>query len=222
MVVRSQTDARGVPIRIEDYELDRPTLEMALSLMARYIQQRHQSVTVIAVGGAVNVLLLQNRQSTHDIKFFGTNVGTDERILLSDASRYAEQNSTTPLGSEWYNNQTMLWLPANIHRTVTEEALQQDEVVYDQQGLKILAAPWNYAMCGKMDRLMSRDETRPYDTSDAATYLHHYIERNGQRPVTNDIVKGWCRSYHKQTSDAIIKSVNKEYRRRYGGVGIVK
>lgn len=220
-VPRPRLDAEGRPIRIEDFELDRATLEAALARMANYIDSRHQSLTIITVGGAVNTMLLQNRQSTHDVDFFGTNLNNDQRALLDEAARFAEENSPTPLGGEWFNNQTMLWLPPNVHQRVTQEALEQDEVVFEERGLKVIAAPWNFAMCGKMNRLVRGGEARPYDLSDAASYLRHHIERHGG-PVRVDRIKDWCGDYRKQTSDGVIRAVGEEYRRLYGEVGIVK
>ena len=129
------------PIRVDKYELDRPTLQAALTAMANFIASQHHSITIVIVGGAVNTLLIQNRRSTHDIDFFGTNIDSHQRILLDDAARCAERRSQIPLGGEWFDNQTMLWLPPNIHREVTQEALKQNEIVFEKEGLKVVAAP---------------------------------------------------------------------------------
>ncbi|KAL9127371.1 MAG: hypothetical protein Q9217_003743 [Psora testacea] len=217
-----QVDARGNNFCIEEYQLNRQTLDTAFSLMAKYITQQHRSITIIAVEGAVNVLLLQTRQSTHHVVFFGTNLDNEESILLNNAARYAEQSSPISLGDEWFNNQTILCLPPGIHEIVTQGAFQQDEIVFNREGLKILAAPWDYAMCGQMDRLTLQNRVRPYDLSDAVAYLHYYIHRHGGQPVTIATVKDWCHSYQKQTSDDVIKGVNREYRRCYGTDGIIR
>lgn len=218
-VPRPQVDHDGRLIRIEDHELDRPTLEVALTTMADFIDEQRQNITIITIGGAVNTLLLQDRQSTHDVDFFGTNINNDQRILLDEAARYAERQSRTPLGGEWFNNQMMLWLPPNVHQKVTQEALEQNEVVFARKGLKLVVAPWNYALCGKMNRLARPDQIRPYDVIDAASYLHHHILRNGG-PVSAARIKRWCQEYQKDTSDDIIRTVKKEYRRLYKTDGI--
>ena len=218
-VPRPQVDHDGKAIQIEDHELDRRTLEAALTTMADFIYKQRQNITVITIGGAVNTLLLQNRQSTHDVDFFGTNLNNDQRILLDEAARYAERQSRTPLGGEWFNNQMMLWLSPNVHRKVTQEALEQNEVVFARRGLKMVVAPWNYALCGKMNRLVRPGQARPYDVTDAASYLHCYILRNGG-PVSAARVKRWCQEYQKDTSDDVIRAVKKEYRRLYERDGI--
>ncbi|KAL9637392.1 MAG: hypothetical protein Q9164_002212 [Protoblastenia rupestris] len=219
-VPRSTVDERGNPIRVEDNELDRQTLDAVFSLMGQYIAQQHRIVTAIAIGGAVNVMLLQNHQSTQHVEYFGTNMGNEERLILGNAARYAEQNSPNTLGTKWFNNQTMLQLPPSIHATLTQESIKQDEVVFNREGLKILAAPWNYALCSKMDRLVTHRRIRSHDLSDAVAYLHYYIQGHGRISVSTARVKGWCQSYQMRTSDDVIKAVNKEYRRLHGKDGI--
>ncbi|KAL9137071.1 MAG: hypothetical protein Q9175_001719 [Cornicularia normoerica] len=218
-VPRPRVDYNGRAVRTEDHELDRQTLEAALTTMAEFIDRQRQNITIITVGGAVNTLLLQNRLSTHDVDFFGTNLNNDQRLLLDEAARYAERQSQTPLGGEWFNNQTMLWLPPNVHRKVTQEAFEQDEVVFERRGLKVVAAPWKYALCGKMNRLFRPDQARPYDVTDAASYLHYHILRHGGH-ISAARIKRWCQGYQKDTSDDVIRAVNEEYRRLYGRNGI--
>ena len=219
-VPRPRMDYDGRAIRIEDHELDKRTLEAALTSMADFFDMQRQRITVITVGGAVNTLLLQNRHSTHDVDFFGTNLNNNQRILLDEAAKYAERKSQTPPGGEWFNNRTMLWLPPNVHRKVTQEALDQNEVVFSKRGLKVVAAPWNYALCGKMNRLVRPDQARAYDVTDAASYLHYYIIKHGG-PVSAARVQRWCQAYQKDTSKDVIRAVNKEYRRLYRKDGIV-
>lgn len=218
-VPRPRIDSEGRAIRIEDHELDKRTLEAALTAMANFIDMQRQNITIITVGGAVNTLLLQNRHSTHDVDFFGTNLTNDQRILLDEAARYAEEKSQTPLGGEWFNNQTMQWLPPNVHRKVTQEALEQNEVVFHEKGLKVVAAPWNYALCGKMNRLVRADQARSYDVTDAASYLHYHILKHGG-PVSAARIQRWCQAYQKDTSNHVIRAVKKEYQRLYRKDGI--
>lgn len=66
--------------------------------------------------------------------FFGTNFNHNQRILLDEAAKYAERRSTTPSGVEWFNSETMLWLPPDVHRTCTEKALRQNEIVFYKRG----------------------------------------------------------------------------------------
>ena len=214
-------DTRANAIRTEGVELNKQTLEEAFLLMAQYITQQHRQITIIALGGAVNVMLLQVRRSCPDVAFFGASLENNEPLLVNNAARYAGQNNPISLGDEWFNNQTMLSLPPDVRTTVTQEAIQQDEVVFERPGLKILAAPWNYAMCSKVNRLVLHDHVQQHDLSDAVAYLHYYIQGHDRVPVTIATVKGWCQTYQKQTNDQVIKAVNKEYRRRYGANGII-
>lgn len=220
-VPRPQLDYNDRPIHVEDYELDRQTLRAALNIMADYIDSHHQEITVITVGGAVNTMLLRTRDSTHDVDFFGTNLNNTERVLLDEAAKYAQRRSATPLGAEWFNNQTMLWIPPDVHRVVTQEAMHQNEVVFYKKGLRVIAAPWNYAFCGKMNRLVRPDQARAYDLPDAVSYLRRYIEQHGG-PVPAAVIRDWCRRYQKDTSDDVLKLIGSEYRKRYHTNGITR
>ncbi|KAL9002477.1 MAG: hypothetical protein Q9188_004595 [Gyalolechia gomerana] len=220
-VPRPQLDYNSRPIRVEDYELDRQTLRAALNTMADYIDSHRQEITVITVGGAVNTMMLRTRDSTHDLDFFGTNLDNAQRVLLDEAARYAERRSATPLGAEWFNNQTMLWIPPDVHRTVTQEAMHQNEVVFYKKGLRVIAAPWNYAFCGKMNRLVRPDQARPYDLPDAVSYLRRYIEQRGG-PVPVAAIQDWCRRYQKDTNADVLQRIGSSYRERYGANGIAR
>ena len=96
-----------------------------------------------------------------------------------DAAKHSEQQSPTPLGSEWFNNNVTVFLPTDVHQKVTREALHQDEVVFEHRGLKVVAAPWAYALCSKMDYLRRPELNRPHDLSDAIAYLHSHIQKHG-------------------------------------------
>ena len=154
-----------------------------------------------------------------DVDFLGTNLTNDQRALLDRAARHAETQSPTPLGGDWFNNQAILWLPPDVHRQLTREAFDQPEILFRKPGLELLVAPWHYALCGKMNRLVRPAERRPYDVSDAVAYLRRYILKHGG-PVERACVWGWCRVYQKETSDDVMRAVNEEYRRLYGCDGI--
>ena len=210
-IPRRRVDAYGRLVPMETHELDRQTLETALTNMARFLDSNGHDITVVTVGGAVNTLLLQSRQSTHDVDFFGTNINNPQRSLLDEAAEFAERQSPSPLGADWFNNETVLWLSPRVHEQLTAEAIAQNEVVFRRSGLKLLAAPWNYAMCGKMNRLVLPEQTRVYDLSDAPHYLHNYMRVNGQRPVTKEQIRQWCHIYRKNTNEQIIERVRKEH-----------
>ena len=220
LVPRLCTDAESKRIRIQDYELDESTLSAALSLMADHLVSKGLSLTVLAVGGAVNVMLLKSRRTTHDVDFFGTNINNEERAHLSDAAKYAETHSNTPLGGEWFNNHAQLWLNRDVHCLVTRQALEQNEAIFERRGLRILAAPWNFALCGKIDRLLKPAEVRPYDKSDAVAYLHHYVQRNQGHPVLLEDIRTWCSQYRKQYTRGAALSINERHRLIHGEDGI--
>ncbi|KAK2788775.1 hypothetical protein FQN52_006531 [Onygenales sp. PD_12] len=219
---RNRADTHGVPIPQTTHEIERPILENALAAMARFLAQKKVELTVIAVGGAVNTLLLRSRPSTHDVDIFGSNLNNDSRILLDEATQYAIRQSSAPLGTDWFNTENQMWLSPSLHRELTNEAMRQNVVVFHRPGLRVLAAPWEYAFSGKIARLLTGgSQIRPYDLADATHYLHQYISRNGGRPVTLATIEGWARRFNHSTSKAFLRDrVNVEYRKRYGRNGI--
>lgn len=181
--------------------------------MARYLQSKGASLTVIIVGGAVNTLFLQSRGTTHDIDFFNNNLKKEHMDLILAAARYArEQDSNLP--SQWLNNRTVLFIRADLRNTLTNEAYQQNEVVFEQRGLRVLAAPWNYAFCAKLDRLTGATdlgESRPYDVSDAAAYLHRYLSIHRINTLTDGEVRAWANRFGTAVNSNVIRRVNEEF-----------
>jgi hypothetical protein len=177
-IPRPRLGETGMRVRVFDHELDKQTIEIALGYVAEYLRSKNEQLTIVTVGGAVNTLFLQSRQSTHDVDFLGTNLDNRQQGLLDEAAQYAESQSRVPLAGEWFNNQTALWLPIDVHRELTRVALEQNAIVFEERGLKVVAAPWSYAFCTKADRL-SRDNARPYDLADAPSYLRFYIDAHG-------------------------------------------
>lgn len=226
-VPRPRFDANGVPIQATDHEIDGNTMRIALINMANYLSSKGQTLTVIAVGGAVNVLLLRSRQSTHDLDFFGTNLSNTQRVALDEAAHFAEAQTSKPLGAEWFNNQTLMWMSPSLHRQLTEQALQQNEVVFQHGGLTVVAAPWMYALAAKTHRIAQarRGEraarARPYDATDAATYLHMYIQQNGGGVQRLDELEARCVAYGFQVSRIDLQAVGVEYRRLYHVEGVI-
>lgn len=221
-IPRNRTGPHGVPIPSTTHEIDRLTLENALGLMARFLNQRKAQLIVVAVGGAVSTIFLRTRNSTHDVDIFGSNLDHAARVLLDEAMQYAIQQSQSPLGTDWFNTENQMWLSPTLHQELTEQAIQQDAVVFNRPGLKVLAAPWEYAFSGKVSRLLTGgSQIRPYDLIDAVHYLNRFINQHDGRPVPIATAEVWARRFHHNTSrDFLMNRVNAEYRKRYNSDGI--
>ena len=219
---RNRADAHGVPIPQSTYEIDRLTLRSALSDVAAFLHQRRAQLTLVAVGGAVNTLFLRTRSSTHDIDVFGSNLNNSDRMLLDEGMQYAIRKSGSPLGTDWLNTENQMWLSPTLHRELTNEANQQNVVVFDSPGLKVLAAPWYYAFSGKIQRLLSGgNQVRSYDLADAVHYLDRIIRQQEGQPVSVGMIEGWAGRFHHTTSkNYLLKTVNTEYQRKFGKRGI--
>ncbi|KAI3584856.1 hypothetical protein IWW34DRAFT_268271 [Fusarium oxysporum f. sp. albedinis] len=156
----------------------RETLLAALSNVAAAINKKHGNVTIIAVGGAVNTIYLQSREATHDVDFFNDNLTPEdfEHLVEGMGIRSASKKDKT-LTSDWLNNRTIFFIPKDKQQTLSQQAYEQREVVFEEPGLTVLAAPWEYAFCCKIDRLSGAGLHTPesYDASDVVEYLHRYL-----------------------------------------------
>lgn len=152
--------------------LSQETLAGALQHVSAYLVSKNRKLTIIAVGGVVNTLLLENRMRTYDVDFFHESLSSKDAALLLRATRHATKQNAA-LAPGWLNNHTVLFIAGPIRRMLTTEAFNQNEVVFDATGLRLLAAPWQYLFCTKVDRIaQTRNNTlRPYDQTDAVYYL---------------------------------------------------
>jgi hypothetical protein len=195
-------------------------MEQALRLVGDYIASKGRNLTAVCVGGAVNLLLLRTRHMTHDIDMLG-GLGNASRILLDEAQNYAQSQMGNRLGTDWLNTETEMWI-AHQRGYIQELAERQNVVVFQHGGLTVLAAPWEYAFCTKIDRWGKGDQVRPYDLTDAAHYLNRWIRAHGGRPVPLRIVQRWAENWN-TTMDrrSLLREFNREYRRLFGSDGII-
>lgn len=177
-------------------------------------------MTLIAVGGAVNTMLLQSRTSTHDVDFFSAGLDNASGLLLEEAARAAEERSPVPLGGDWLNNSTTLFMARALRNELGQLAERQNDIVFRAPGLTVLAAPWEYAFCTKIDRMTKRN-MRVYDCADAAAYLNRLIvTTNRGRPISAAFLQQRAAHYGAQAPLAQLQTVNIEYQKRFKCDGI--
>lgn len=217
-----ERDERGLWVKHTQHEVTAENLQSALSHVASYLHERGHNMTLVAVGGAVNTMVLQSRRTTHDVDFFTQLLDQPHLAALRDAARYAVDRSDAPLASDWLNNATarMPGVVENIDALV-QAAVRQDVVVFERPGLRVLAAPWGYAFVKKVSRI-AQGTGRAYDGSDAVTYLHQFITTsNSNQPVAVDRIQRWGETYKALCPEEVLRQVNEGYRKVYGRDGIV-
>ncbi|KAF9222139.1 hypothetical protein BS17DRAFT_193926 [Gyrodon lividus] len=159
-------------------QLTKEKIEQGLKAVAAALHAAKHDVSIIAVGGAVNTILLKTRASTGDVDFFyrtkTKNEDVSQVILAADAARKALH-----LGDHWLNNHTALFIEEGKIKQLYDEAITQNEIVFRQPGLTVYAAPWRYALAAKLDRL-AKPGARSYDMNDAVDYLSHLITKRGK------------------------------------------
>ena len=84
--------------------------------------QNGENITLVAVGGAVNTILLQSRATTQDVDFFCKLLVQPHLEVLRSAGQYAVERSSVPLSKDWLNNATarMPGVVENIEPLVRE------------------------------------------------------------------------------------------------------
>ncbi|MCJ1253564.1 hypothetical protein MMC24_001376 [Lignoscripta atroalba] len=226
--------SRPTAVRLTDLAPNRPgrpatpepdltteALNMALQYMAQYISKRRENITVVGIGGAVNVMLLHTRLSTHDVDFFNQHLTQSQTTTLREAASFARQQmgkfQRIRMPDDWFNNRTIVFIPAEVRMELTDEAIQQRDVVFRANGLTVVSAPWPYAFCAKLNRI-SGGGSMAYDARDAASYLHRYLSRNrdGRTSVSVATIRHWGSQYRTRTGDAEIRAVDDVYASMYG------
>ncbi|KAK3294922.1 uncharacterized protein B0H64DRAFT_198055 [Chaetomium fimeti] len=216
------TPGSGAPIP----NLTRPTLETALTNVGDYLAKKKKTVTVIAVGGAVNTIHLRSRQSTHDVDFYNSRLTVaDYGHLIKGAKEAAGRDPQ--LNEGWFNNHTVFFIPQSQRDALTDQAFAQNEVIFQHGGLKVLAAPWKYAFCCKVDRLAGGgiNAAQSYDLSDAVHYLARHLARHNLTTMTLATVKQWFAGYGLQWTvgnDVVIGRINAAYKTKFGVEKVIK
>lgn len=213
-------DAQGRPIRHNEAELNRDTILAALKDMSAYLAPKQVSARVITVGGAVNTVLLRSRQTTNDVDFFSEDGTARVNLLIHEAAKDANKRRRGALGAAWFNNSTQLYMGRERAQELASAAIQQNEIVYNGlnsrgHGLQVFAASWEYALCGKMNRLTEGGE-RAYDLNDALEYLVKYFQKTRHRSIAAATIKQWCAHWGKQVTDEVLRRLDEAFLRKYG------
>lgn len=147
-------------------------------------------------------------------------MGINRVAFLKDASKYAQQHSDTQLGAFWLNNSTNLFISRALQAQFVQGAIEQNVVLFREEGLTVLAAPWSYALCGKTNRISSADK-RSYDICDAVGYLHEYVVSSDKKGVEANELIDWGKVYEKTVTMEALKEINDAYKDTYGKDGII-
>lgn len=217
MIPTPQRDGTGRPIVHRSFEINRDQLLLAFEHMAEYLRQQGAGLTIYVAGGAVNTIYLRSRHATGDVDFFGAN---EQSRLLKDASKYAQQRSISQLGANWFNNSMSLFLNRALEQDLIAASRRQAAILFNKPGLTVYAVPWEYALCGKTDRL-SKPDKRVYDAEDAVAYLRQCVKANGGRAIQAQQVEGWAQRYNKAVSVGVLMEIDTLYKIKHGEHGLI-
>jgi hypothetical protein len=217
MIPTPQRDGTGRPIVHRSFDINRDQLRLAFGYMAEFLEQRNVNLSIYVAGGAVNTIYLRSRHTTGDVDFFGAN---EQSRLLKDASKHAQQYSTSQMGANWFNNSMSLFLRRDQEQDLIAASHRQNVILFSKPGLTVYAVPWEYALCGKTDRLTKPDR-RSYDTADAVAYLRQCVKANGGNAIPVQSIEAWARKYTKAVSVQVLVEIDTLYKTQYRQHGIL-
>ncbi|PGH21610.1 hypothetical protein AJ80_03043 [Polytolypa hystricis UAMH7299] len=197
--------------------IHRHDLKAAFDTAARHLEKQKTPAIIIAFDGAVDTLYFRTRETTTDLGFLSI-ASREQQQVLEAASALAEKDPKSPLERNWLNSEQDR-IPQALHTELIQEAMAQQIVVYHHPCLQVLAGPWLYSFCVRVDRLVTRTH-RSYDLSDAVDHLHQYIELHGQQPVRSNYITLLASRYGKQVTAQVLDEVEDLYRQRYRKPGI--
>ncbi|KAL6301013.1 hypothetical protein BKA93DRAFT_696654, partial [Sparassis latifolia] len=164
-------------------------ITQGLEKVASALKAKGRDISIIAVGGAVNTLFLHSRATTSDVDFFYRTKTKTEDVAAIIVAAY-DASKSLKVGDQWLNNHTALFIEEGTIKELYDEAVTQNDLVFNKPGLKVYAAPWRYALAAKLDRL-AKAGARPYDMDDAVEYLAHLIQKRGSA-VKRAELKDWA------------------------------
>ncbi|KAF4451581.1 hypothetical protein F53441_5437 [Fusarium austroafricanum] len=190
----------------------------AFGHMAEYLKEYGVYLDCVAVDGAVNTLLLGTRQTTHDVEFILPDPHSKDSITLSNAASYANTKADGRLGENWFGTSMQLLMPRDLQINLISDARLMGGIVFEDRGtnggLTVYAAPWQYAICSKLERLNGTN--RPDDMEDAVAYMYHFLSLISQEHIVGKQIFDWCTRYHQNVSLEVLKSFEKAYHDKHG------
>ena len=167
------------------------------------------------VGGYTAILLAKNRTESRDINVFGS---TETAAAIAETCRLADAiSSEVGMSLGWLNNRAQLFVKQEYRDELYNSA---KTVLFEAEGLKILAADWTYMIASKCDRV-SGGGGPEHDIKDAAAFIHLLrLERGAAGPLAVDELKSWCSVYRTSINDNTINVIATAYEQEYGQMGI--
>jgi len=202
---------------VEEVQMDEDTIKKALEEVAKILSKKKEDITIIAVGGAVNTVVLHTRPSTGDVDFFSDSKRSSP--TLKKAIETVEKDKKFKVGKGWLNNHTVLFMDDAMIKALFDEAVQQNVKLVDKPGLKVLAAPWRYSVMAKLEKVgKGPGVSKSYDITDAVAYLHEAIEkRPGKTPVKKSEIQAWATEFKVTVKEENIVKLAEEYKVKYPG-----
>ena len=133
-------------------------MRIALGAVPAYIHHRRKDFRITVVGGAVSIMLLKARAATHDVDYIASSLSQSDVRIREEATGHVQRTyPQLQLEGNWFNRNATLFIDPAVRSKLIQELFQQglaqNEIVFDAPGLRLYAAPWEWAICAKLDRI---------------------------------------------------------------------
>ncbi|KAK2803812.1 hypothetical protein FQN50_006819 [Emmonsiellopsis sp. PD_5] len=204
---------------VQPQELTSETVLSILYHMAEYLSRSQQQIRLIAIRGVVETIHLRTRDTTPMLIFanYWLNDDPDRAELVLAAVSYAFNQ----VSASDTNIVFSFRASRNVRQKVTEEALQQDEIIFQDGCLSVFAPPWRYLFCYKVGSMSSLQEYTPEDLQDAALMLYRYLVNSRRDLVPYSEICSWETEFETAALERnIVEQVNSRFKDKFGGDGI--
>ena len=114
----------GVP---PEQPMSADIIRQGLTSVAATLHSKGQNISLVAVGGAVNTLLLHTRESTGDVDFFyWTKTRNEDVTKVIVAANSAA--TKLKLGDHWLNNHTAVFIEVRFNVTDPSSMLHYSQI----------------------------------------------------------------------------------------------
>jgi hypothetical protein len=171
--------------------------------MARRLQQNNEQITIVGVGGAWHQL--KNRRfPRRDFHYFGATLTQHQKQMLKDAAVWAANLSPPPgvgkVQQGWFEDRNASFVSQEAHKMANLRAVTNDEVLFEEEGLKVICASPEYAFVAKLDAIYDlyfrlKRPAPIIDKDDVNIYLRITMAKRNQKTVSFREILSWAEEF---------------------------
>jgi hypothetical protein len=181
--------------------------------MARHIQHKNEQITIVGVGGAWHQL--KNRRCPRrDFYYFGATLTHHQKEMLKHAAVWATNRpGVVRMQQGWFEDRNVSFVSQEAHKTANLRAVTNDEVLFEEEGLKVICASPEYAFVAKLDAVYDtyfrlKMPAPIIDKDDVIFYLRIAMAKRKQTTVSFRELLSWAEDFGISEKDPQNPSLN--------------